>query len=87
MTHHLNFTLAVKITYQTPKISALEITSGFVLLPTFTTMHQRKLTNTMHKKVTLLLFLTLTACSLLSQAQGIKKIAPDKQRALQWKPE
>ncbi|REA58405.1 hypothetical protein DSL64_21065 [Dyadobacter luteus] len=41
----------------------------------------------MHKKLTVLLFLTLTACSLLSQAQGIKKITPDKQRALQWKPD
>ncbi|HEV7379809.1 MAG TPA: hypothetical protein VGN64_08460 [Dyadobacter sp.] len=41
----------------------------------------------MLKKITGLLFFLLLCCTLSSQAQAIKKIATDKQRALQWKPE
>jgi hypothetical protein len=42
---------------------------------------------TMPKKITGLLFLVMIFCSALTHAQTVKKIAADKQRALQWKPE
>lgn len=41
----------------------------------------------MLKKFAGVLFFILLSCTLLSQAQGVKKIAQDKQRAQQWKPE